>query len=120
MRINFLIAFLFAGFQLASLNLCADEIPTEGVWKDGKTRTCLPDPPTAYIESSVLSIHLAAALSDLTITVTDENGVIVFEECISTYEDNVTHSIQMGLANGEYHLTLTHYYGTLQGEFALD
>jgi hypothetical protein len=124
---------IFCGL-LVSFCAFGDSIPTEGTWTDKGIRALIlsppsssieentlsvliPSPPSASIEENTLSVFIAKPLTNLTIQVTDLDGNVVYEECITTYENNFTYKIQLNAPAGEYHLRLVHYYGTLAGNF---
>jgi len=117
---NFVKASVFITCLLASLCVFADPIPTEGSWGTKGLRTLTPAPPSASIEGDTLSIYMADPLSNLTVKVTDSDGNIVYQECISSYDNNFTYSVQLEVLSGEYHLTMIHYYGTLCGTFEIE
>jgi hypothetical protein len=63
---------------------------------------------------------MAKPLSNLLVQVTDLDGNIVYEECISSYENNYTYEIPLNLSSGVYQLVMVHHYGTLSGTFNID
>ena len=117
---TFLKAFIIFTGLLVSLCVFGDSIPTEGTWTDKGIRTLIPPPPSASIEGNTLSIYMAKPLTNLTVQVADLDGNIVYEECISSYEDSFTFHIPLDLSSGEYHLMMVHSYGTLYGTFNIE
>lgn len=64
-------------------SIYADRIPSKGKWGQEDIRSIIPAPPVAFIEGSDLRIEFVHPLSNLTIKVTDNTGVVVYEENIS-------------------------------------
>lgn len=96
----------------------SDSILVKGEWGDDDVRSAVPAPPNASIENNVLTVTFITALSDLTVTVTDNaTGEEVYKGCISSQAGN--YPIVLDADNGNYTLTLTHKLGHLSGTFAI-
>ncbi|MDR1913483.1 MAG: DUF3244 domain-containing protein [Clostridiales bacterium] len=93
-------------------------ITTRGTWGGTKFRTLPPAPPSASIEDNALSLYFPSALSNLTVTVSDADGSIVYQVCISSGSGS-TYTIPFVFSPGEYQLTLTNSCGTLSGYFEI-
>jgi hypothetical protein len=119
MRKNlFVICFFLAGV----FTLHAESVPLEAEWKPAGSRSSASPatlPPSASIEGDVLSIYFPSALSNLTVTVSSADGNPVCQICISG-ASGYTYNIPLGASPGEYLLTLTHPYGTLNGTFVIE
>jgi len=105
-----------------AFNLFADDIIIKGGWKKIRTRSLIfiqePTPPVVYLNDRVLSIYLEEVISNLSITITDRNGNIVYHDYISINRPKHTYSIKLNdLPEGNYSITLSHEYGCLIGEF---
>jgi hypothetical protein len=108
-----LFAFLF------SVNVYADEkqINVEGEWGNERVRSSVPKHPVAYINNNVLSIYLADTLENLAIVITDSNGSIVYQDCISSNGSEYIHMIDLKL--DYYTIMITHNLGYLNGSFSI-
>lgn len=96
-----------------------DTIPTKGEWGPEDVRSVAPVPPTASIDGKILTIQFTTPLSDLTVTVTDnETGVVVYEDCISSTGLEIL-PVSLDAENGNYTLTMTHKLGYLIGTFVI-
>ena len=58
-------------------------INIKGKWGDDRIRTIFPQVPEVSIDENVLSVYCADTLSDLTITVTDGDGIVILKECVT-------------------------------------
>lgn len=98
----------------------ADNIPIEGEWDTGKPpRSLIPMKPTASLEGNIITIGFSDALLDLIVTVSDNSGLVCFQETISS-ESNSIYQLPYSLQEGEYTLSLTHRYGSLIGFFEVE
>lgn len=105
------------GIFCAQSGLC-DRVLVAGHWGDQDVRSAIPAPPTASVEENVLTVTFITALSDLTVTVTDNaTGKEVYKGCISSQAGN--YPIVLDAENGNYTLTFTHKLGNLSGTFAI-
>ncbi|MDR1913965.1 MAG: DUF3244 domain-containing protein, partial [Clostridiales bacterium] len=112
MRTNILIlCFFLVGICTP---LYADYVPVQGEWSPTGLRSSVSPaalPPSASIEGDVLSLYFPSELSNLTVTVRDADGCVVYQTSVSS-GSGYTYSIPLGLSPGEYQVTLTHSYGT--------
>lgn len=97
----------------------SDSVHVKGRWGDDRIRSIFPHAPKVSVDGNVLSIHCIDALSDLTVTVTDIEGNVILEECVTVAAAETIDFVLDGEA-GSYRVTLTHAYGNLQGEFGLN
>lgn len=95
-----------------------DNVHVKGKWGDNIIRTISPQAPEVSIDGNVLSVYCADALSDLTITVTDAEGNVIQEECV-TISSGETVSFTLDETVGTYQVHLNHQYGYLLGDFVL-
>jgi hypothetical protein len=95
-------------------------IPVEGTWGDELVRTSAPEHPVVSIDGNLLSIYLADALENLTIVITDSNGLIVYQDCISSSGGAYTYTTWLSEQPGYYTIALTHSLGHLSGSFRID
>lgn len=114
-------------FVLSSLSLqvsfasnITEKITVTGVWPT--TQRELPSIPiTASIEGSILSINNSSPTIDITITIMDDSGKIVWMQEVSAAN---TASITISLSElpaGAYTLSLMNLYGgDLQGYFCIE
>jgi hypothetical protein len=111
-----LFAFLF------SVNVYADkkQINVEGKWGDGQVRTSAPEHLAVSIDGNLLSIDLVDALENLTIVITDSNGLIVYQDCISSSGGAYTYTIWLSEQPGSYTIEISHSNGTLSGMFTVN
>ena len=100
-------------------NMYADNIPTKGKWGPEDIKSIFPARPTASIEGQDLTIEFTSPLSNLTIQVKDNTGMVVYEECVSASGPQV-YTSPLNLENGEYTLELVHRYGYLTGSFIIE
>ena len=96
----------------------SDNVHVKGKWGDDRIRTIFPKVPEVSIDESVLSIYSADSLSDLTITVVDAEGKVIFEECI-TISSGETVRFTLSEITGTYQVRLNHEYGYLGGDFTM-
>lgn len=96
-----------------------DSVHVKGKWGDDIIRTILPKRPEVSVDKNVLSIHCIDALSDLAVTVTDDKGSVILEECVTVASGESVDFVLNGDV-GSYRITLVHLYGNLQGEFVLN
>lgn len=106
---------------LFSVNVYAqkEDVPVDGEWGDERIRSFVPAHPVVYINDNVLSIYMEDALDNLTIVVTDANGNVVYQDCISSNGSNYTHTILLSEQPQTYTITITHFYGYLTGRFSV-
>lgn len=97
----------------------SDSVHVKGRWGDNIIRSIFPQAPEVSVDGNVLSIHCIDALSDLTVTVTDAEGNVILEECVTVAAGETIDFVLDGEA-GSYRVTLTHACGNLQGEFDLN
>jgi hypothetical protein len=107
---------------LFSVNVYAGkkQIAVEGEWGDERVRTSAPEHPVVSIDENLLSIYLADALENLTIVITDSNGFIVYQDCISSTEGAYTYTIWLSEQPGYYTIAVTHSLGYLSGMFTFE
>lgn len=96
----------------------SDSVHVKGRWGDDRIRTIFPKIPEVSIDGSVLSIYSADSLSDLTITVVNAEGKVIFEECI-TISSGETVRFTLSEIIGTYQVRLNHEYGYLVGDFTM-
>lgn len=96
----------------------SDSVHVKGRWGDDRIRTIFPQVPEVSIDGSVLSIYSADSLSDLTVTVVDAEGKVIFEECVTISSGKVVSFTLDGTA-GVYQIRLNHEYGYLLGDFVM-
>jgi hypothetical protein len=111
-----LFAFLF------SVNVYADkkQIDVEGEWGDERVRSSAPARPVVSVDGNVLSIDLADPLENLTVVIADSNGLIVYQDCISSNGSGYTCITGLNEQPGCYTVTITHWYGCLSGMFTIE
>lgn len=117
-RNSLILVVVLLGFLFSPSFLLADKIPIEGTWGEPGLRSFVPIPPSAYVNGHVLSLYFADTLSDLSVSIMDENGKVVYETVVSIAERGC--SIDISLSNlpvGEYDVVLTHDHGYLSGSF---
>lgn len=102
-----------------SVNVYAKEkIPVKGDWGNEKKRPLTSACPVVYIDGNVLSIYLEDALLDLTVIITDNNGNIVYQNCISTTNNYETCYILLPSNVNSFQIQLIHHtYGYLIGYY---
>ncbi|MDH6304561.1 hypothetical protein M2459_001296 [Parabacteroides sp. PF5-5] len=109
--------------MLFPMTLLADEkekdIPVEGEWGDNRTRSIDPVRPRIYLFDNVLSVYMADPLQNLTIVVSDSNGNIVYQDCISSNAPGYTHPIYLDDQPRDYTIVISHFYGYLTGRFSV-
>lgn len=96
-----------------------DTVHVMGKWGDNIIRSIFPQAPEVSVDGNVLSIHCIDALSDLTVAVTDAEGNVIMEQCVTVAAGETIDFVLDGEA-GSYRVTLTHACGNLQGEFDLN
>ena len=111
--------FLVICGMLCVQSIYADRIPSKGKWGQEDVRSIIPAPPVAFIEGSDLRIEFVHPLSNLTVKVTDNTGVVVYEENISVSTPQ-SYTIPLNVQSGEYTLSLIHSYGFLTGSFVIE
>ncbi|MDR1623621.1 MAG: DUF3244 domain-containing protein [Tannerellaceae bacterium] len=111
-----LLTFLF------SVHVYADggNIPVEGKWGNERVRSFAPERPVISIDGNVLSIYLADALENLAVVIADSNGLVVYQDCISSNGSGYIHTIWLSGQPGCYTFTITHQYGRLTGMFTIE
>ncbi len=123
MRTKSITVLFFVFTTLISITAWADNrIPAEGEWEGkGGSRTFTPAPPEASVEGNTVSIHFRSALSDLTVSIMDETGVI-YETVISSHgNSNYTCELPWVGQPGNYHILMVHgTYGYLGGGFTIE
>lgn len=100
-------------------SIYADRIPSKGKWGQEDVRSITPAPPVASIEGTTLTIECVHPLSNLTVQVKDNTGKVVYEENVSISTPQ-SYAIPLNIQNGEYTLSLIHYYGILTGSFVIE
>lgn len=108
---------IVCGIFCAQSAFC-DKLAIKGKWSEEGIRSVVPAPPAASIDGKVLTINFVDPLSDLTVTVTDSTGKVIYEECISAFTPE-SFPIALNAESGNYTLTFTHDYGQLAGTFAI-
>jgi hypothetical protein len=100
MKSDFCLAVLFT--LLFSVHLYADEkqVPVEGKWGDERVRTSALEYPVVYVTNNVLSIYLSDTLENLAIVILDSNGLVVYQDCISSCGSSYTHMIDLNRLSG--------------------
>ncbi|MDR3141188.1 MAG: DUF3244 domain-containing protein [Tannerellaceae bacterium] len=111
----FLLTLLFSTHAYA-----VEQIPVKGEWGDDRIRSSAPERPVVYINNNVLSIYLTDALESLNIVIADSNGLIVYQDCISSNGSGYIHTIGLSEQLGCYTVTITHRYGCLTGLFTIE
>ena len=89
-----------------------------GEWSDIGPRS-LPIPPAAFVEGNEVTVSFTEALTNVTILVTDLDGVTLYQETISPPSD-ADYKIPYWFDEGEYLLTLRHFKGKLSGSFTVE
>lgn len=115
---HLIILFLFT--CLFSQSVLADKIPITGEWDESGLRSSMPSPPEVYLENGILSVYFVDALSDLTITLRDSNGNLVYQAPISSPTSGKSFIVPVSLSAGEYTIVLSHYWGILTGQFEIE
>jgi hypothetical protein len=116
MRKSIYVVFLLISF--ISIHAYAKEqIPVEGEWDNERIRSFIPARPIVYISNNVLSVHLPDPLENLNIEIIDSNGLIVYQDCISSNESGYIHMID--LKSDCYTIMITHILGYLSGSFSM-
>ncbi len=120
--ISFLLISILAGIY--SFNLSAkvmgDDIDFDGEdWKEGKRTITTVIPVTASINETLLTIQCTTGRSDITVSITGNDG-FSYEE---TYPASEVHLITIDLASapkGSYNLSLSNQWGDrLTGQFEI-
>lgn len=120
--ISFLLISILAGIY--SFNLSAkvmgDDIDFDGEdWKEGKRTITTVIPVTASINETLLTIQCTTGRSDITVSITGNDG-LSYEE---TYPASEAHLITIDLASapkGSYNLSLSNQWGDrLTGQFEI-
>lgn len=94
-------------------------IITEGSWAL-KTRSLSPIPFTATLYDAHLSICCTEPNYDISITLTNSNGEVVWNRNVSAPETSYVSISLSGLPEGSYTIDITNDYGGhLQGTFQL-
>ena len=110
---------VFATFATDSVpNVDHKHINLTGNWSDVGPRS-LPIHPEAFVEENEVTVCFTEPLTNITILVTDPNGVTLYQETISP-PNNTDYKIPYWFDEGEYLLTLSHFRGKLSGEFVID
>lgn len=107
-------------FLMTSLFSFADNIDIKGGWAKRGPRTVEPAAPQASIEGDIITIFLQDALSNLSVTILDENGSVVYQDVISTNQGSYSTQISVPYPAGDYLITFTHELGYLYGEFKIE
>lgn len=117
-RNSLILVAVLLGFLFSPSFLLADKIPIEGRWGEEGYRSFVPIPPSAYVNGHVLSLYFADTLSDLSVSIMDENGKVVYETVVSITERGCRIDISLSnLPAGEYDLLLVHDHRYLSGSF---
>lgn len=117
MKAHLLTLCILFGFFLSISLAYGDDIPIHGEWDDEDYCSITALPPTLSIEKNVLSVKLVDALDDLTIYVTDEAGIIIYENTISGNIGEVFSIPLSEVDSNTYQVILTHKLGCLVGKF---
>jgi len=101
------------------------QVELDGRWPRKGLRSLVKEqipsaPPSVYLGNNTLSIYMEDALQDLNITITNDDGDIVYQRSISTNQPKSTHSIALdNLPQGDYTIILQHQLGELTGDFEI-
>ena len=88
-----------------------------GYWGAQFRRSFVPAPPTISTDTQSLFIHFRDHLSDLAVTIYDENKKVIYQDVISSHGGGV-HLIPIEDSRyGEYRIVLEHKLGILTGTF---
>jgi len=118
MKKSILLTLLFV-FTLCLSSVFADRIVVTGKWgDDGIIRSVTPKAPEASVNGNIVSIDFTDAISGLNVKITDYNGNTVYENVISG-SNGESYTIPCTLGEGEYTLTISHYWGFLSGTFTV-
>ncbi|MDR1181356.1 MAG: DUF3244 domain-containing protein [Bacteroidales bacterium] len=96
------------------------QIPVTGEWANERIRSFIPAHPIVYISNNVLSVCLLDPLENLNIEITDSNGLIVYQDCISSNGSGYTYTIWLNEQPGYYTIAITHSLGYLSGSFSIE
>lgn len=94
-----------------------DKIPLQGHWDDEDYRSITALSPTLSLEDNILSVQFVDALTDLTVTVINDSGMIVYESVISGDSGETFNIFLEGMPLGSYQICLDHKLGYLTGNF---
>jgi hypothetical protein len=114
------IYFVFLLISFFSIHAYAEEqIPVTGEWdkESERARSFIPTRPIVYISNNVLSVYLLDPLENLNLEITDSNGSIVYQDCISSDGSGYTYTIWLNEQPGYYTISITHSLGYLSGSF---
>ena len=103
--------------MFVTINLFANNVPTNGEWKDGIVkRSLISTRPIIYANENIISIYLAEALTDLVVVITDQKGRVIYQENITTNQPYETFTIILpNKVTDTCIITLLHQYGYLIG-----
>lgn len=116
MKAKLLILFVF-GLFLSVQHTYGDNIPLKGGWDNDILRSIVPLAPVLSIDDNILSVQFMDALDDLTVRVTNDSGIVIYEQVISGEMNEILDITLEGLTEGAYRVTLIHSFGRLQGDF---
>ncbi len=94
--------------------------PLKGSWGGKDFRSLAPEAPKVFIDGDILSINLQDPLTNLSITIFDENGGIVYQDVITSTEINYTKYILLNYPMGNYRITFSHELGYLYGDIKIE
>jgi len=101
------------------------QVDLHGSWPRKGLRSLVKEqipsiPPSVYLGNNTLSVYIEDELQNLTITITNDDGDIVYQRSISTNQSQSTHSIALdNLPQGDYTVILQHQAGELTGDFEI-
>lgn len=93
------------------------KVVREGSWSTESIRSFIPAPPTISTDTQTLFIHFRDHLSDLAVTIYDENEKVIYQDVISSHGGGVYLIPIEDSRFGEYRIVLEHKLGTLTGTF---
>jgi hypothetical protein len=93
-----------------------DVVPS-GRWGIKMKRSFVPAPPTISTDTQTLFIYFRNHLSDLAVTIYDENEKIIYQDVISSHGGGVYLIPIDDSRFGEYRIVLEHKLGILTGTF---
>lgn len=98
-----------------------DPIVIEGEWDDSGRRKLVTPLPQPMICGSTLSIYFYGPVSDITVSVMDEDGLVVYQTVVSSSVGNYNYELDWVGTSGNYQVLLEHSsYGSFSGSFTID
>ena len=119
MKTHLLALSILLGSFLSITFAYGDDIPAHGKWDDERYRSIHVLPPTLSIEGNILSVHFTEALNDLTISIMDHAGNIMYENILSGETGDIINIPLDGIETDTYQAVLIHKLGWLVGEFEI-